>query len=277
MDGELESLIEKSWNQWDKYGDPGASDFIKEVCPVPPILFVGDRNAYKNSKIKVITVALNPSKNGAKKEIHEKEFPRWKSVTFSNIRVQPEEYLKGLEEYFYKDPNRNYFNAFEPILNGMETSFYVSGKGANQSFHNIALHTDLCSQLTTDPNWGGLGDGVKQKLAADASSLWEKLMMLFKPNLVLASFGEAHLKWIKLPPSDMKRQVEDINTWDTTFKIGEKPFIVNGLLFNDGSKNQHNSLFARGHGSRRPFMIKDEYKNELGRQLLQYLKDHGII
>ena len=185
-------------------------------------------------------------------------------------------YLKWLWEYFEKDPATTYFSAFEPILSGMETSYFGPGK-LNHESYRCALHTDLSSQLTTDPNWGYLDDEVKQKLASVASGIWNKLVALLEPNLILASFGERHLKWINLPPMDMNRCVEDINTWDTTFEIGEKPYIVNGLLLYADLNQRQKSLFARGYGSLRPFMIEDEYKKELGGQLFRYLKDNGVI
>jgi len=267
MDTELKDLIEETWAEYRTFE---SLDVVKKI---PPILFVGDLDGYKQSKIKVITVALNPSKKGAEPDVHAREFHERVGIDNATLSKKPEKYIKGLLEYFEKRPNMTYFNSFEPILNELETS-YGSVKLSHKSYQNRALHTDLCSQLTTDPNWGGLIDPtVQNDLAQASSSLWNKLVAQLKPNLILASFGESHLKWIKLPPYDLNRRVVDINTWDTTFKIGEKQYPVNCLWLNVGLQQPQKVFFALGQGSRRPFMINNEYKKEIGRQLFNLYEE----
>ena len=55
MDAELKALIEETWAEYKTFE---SLDVVKKV---PPIMFVGDVDAYKQSEIKIITVALNPS------------------------------------------------------------------------------------------------------------------------------------------------------------------------------------------------------------------------
>jgi hypothetical protein len=278
MDAVLETLIKKAWNQWDKYGDPRSSDFIKEVCPVPPVLFVGDLCAYKKSKIKVITVALNPSKKGSDSNIQSNEFPDWDvAKDMQSLKNQTEKYKKGLTCYFRNQPYRRFYGPFESILNGLDTSFYAVNQQCNQMFNNRALHTDLCSPLTTRPDWGNLDPNVQQKLGEDGSILWNELVRYLKPDVILGSFAEKNLNWVKLQPSNTNSCVVDISTWEIIYKVPKaNPYFVRSLSFEIGSEEPQNSLFIFGPFKGVRFPIDKKYKAELGKTLLQYLKDHGL-
>lgn len=273
MDAELKKLIEETWAVYRTFE---SLDVVKKV---PPILFVGDLSAYERSKIKVITVALNPSKNGADTGVHAREFREW-GIDNATLSEKPEKYLKGLQEYFEKDPATTYFSAFEPILNGMETSYYGPGKLDQESYDNRALHTDLCSQLTTNPNWGGLKNDVKKSLATVSSGLWIKLVKRLKPDLILVSFGKSYLKWINLELCDGTKRVSDLRTWDKIYDVpGAKPYIVNCLLIKTPLKKSETSVIAYGRNSTfgRPFNTASSNKKEIGRHLLRYMKDNGVI
>lgn len=274
MDAELKALIEETWAEYKTFE---SLDVVKKV---PPIMFVGDVDAYKQSEIKIITVALNPSKNGADPDVRAREFPEWFGIDNATLSKNPEKYLKGLQEYFEKDPATAYFRAFEPILNGMETNYYSPGKLGHESYHNRALHTDLCSQLTTEPNWGGLENDVKKSLAKTSSDLWIKLVKGLKPDLILVSFGTAYLKWLKLELCDGTKRVKDLRTWDKICEVpGKKPYIVNGLLHKIDLKQPPTGLIVHGRNSTfgQPFNTASGNKKEIGSNILRYMKDHGII
>lgn len=279
MDTELEVLIKKTWAQWDKYGDSKSKDYTKEICPVPPILFVGNLDAYQKSKIKVITVALNPSKKGSESNIQSSEFPDWDDV--KNIQIlknQPEKYLNGLTDYFDNKPYKRFYSPFETILNSMEASFYAVNREHDQRGNNRALHTDLCSPLTTRPDWGKLDPNLQRKLGVDGSILWNELVSYLKPDVILGSFGEKNLNWIKLKPSNTNSCIEDINTWGKIYKVPKtEPYFVRSQFFKIRSEQPRNSLFIFGPFKGVRFPIDKEYKTELGKLLLQYLNYYGTI
>jgi hypothetical protein len=278
MDEDLEILIKKTWDQWNKYGDPLSPYYIKEVRPLPPILFVGNLAEYRRSKIKVITVSLNPSKNGEDPATHAREFPAWVGVDSLTLKNQRERYLKGLNNYFEK-PYEKYFSKFEMVLNGMDISYYSSGKMDKQTYRNRALHTDLCSPLTTNPNWGYIDRNIQKSLGDAGSSLWNELVSNLKPDVILASFGKSYLKWIKLQLCDETKSVKDLHTWEKIYEIpGEKPYIVNGLLHKIDLKQPPTSLIAYGRNSTfgQPFNTTASNKKEIGRQLLIYMKNNGL-
>ena len=81
------------------------------VKPSVPILFFGGSNQYRSSKLKVIAVGLNPSRN---------EFPHHdRFLRFSNARkVYPriveeaayDKYLQALNGYFHDRPKIHWTN-----------------------------------------------------------------------------------------------------------------------------------------------------------------------
>lgn len=59
-------------------------------------------------------------------------------------------YLASLDAYFRTAPYTGWFNpSFEPLLRGLGASYYEAAP-------SVALHTDLCSPLATDPTWSRL-------------------------------------------------------------------------------------------------------------------------
>jgi hypothetical protein len=116
-----------------------------------PILFFGDSSKYFSSKLKVITLGLNPSK----KEFPDDEFLRFSSARKIYPRILEgacyDEYLSALNGYFgpTSHPYKGWFNSYEHVLSGLDCSYYGT-------VSNTALHTDLCSPLATDPTWSNL-------------------------------------------------------------------------------------------------------------------------
>lgn len=155
--------------------------------------FFGDSKAYFESKRKVVTVGLNPSRA---------EFPKGDRYSrFARARdVYPEildgrhhrEYLEALNGYFRNAPYRKWFNSYEPLLNGFGASYY-NGQS------NTALHTDLCSPLATDPTWSRLSQEQKAMLQASGIALWHELLRTLEPDAIICSVAKQHLGSIGFP------------------------------------------------------------------------------
>lgn len=198
---------------WELYRDAVNEGTAALVRPSIPILFFGDDEKYISSPLKVITVGLNPSRL---------EFPRGDPfLRFPAARqIDPQQpaldaHLEALRAYFRVRPYNAWFRpAFEPILNGLATSYY-DGTAAS-----TALHTDICSPLATDPTWTRLGK-VRAALTTAGLELWHRLIERLAPDVILISVARHHLDKIRFPK---------LGAWETVHRIERKnPFTVQAL------------------------------------------------
>lgn len=187
----MNNLIRESWEIY--YACQKQSFLVK---PSIPILFFGDSDKYFSSRLRIITLGLNPSRI---------EFPYGnRFLRFGKARnIYPrilegdfyDEYLRALNEYFQSPPNHPYapwFNSFEPLLKGLDCSYYGQAQ-------NTALHTDLCSPLATDPTWSKLKRDARDTLVDSGTMLWHRLTKRLSPDLIVASIARGHLDRIAFP------------------------------------------------------------------------------
>ncbi len=155
------------------------------MSPAVPILFFGDLDAYVNSQPRVLTVGLNPSRNEFPQGDPFQRFPLAEDATAGD----QQRYLDALSAYFRTRPYAQWFNSFEPLLNGMGASYY-HGRA------ETVLHTDICSPTATDPTWSQLGEADRRVLVDDGRTLWHELLAALQPNVVLLSVAKSHLEHI---------------------------------------------------------------------------------
>jgi hypothetical protein len=167
------------------YTDP---ELPREVLrPSVPILYFGDYRAYTKSCYRIVTVGLNPSRH----EFPETDpFARFPSLSASSSTIGEQSYLAALNRYFVTKPYASWFKAFDPILNGLEASYYPG-------WPSTALHTDICSPLATDPTWSGLDSRARATLQTAGLDLWHSLVELLAPQVMLISVARAHLESIR--------------------------------------------------------------------------------
>lgn len=151
-----------------------------------PILYFGDFPRYRHSPLRVVTVGLNPSKQ---------EFPSTDPYLRFPWMQQPmsqSQYANVLDTYFARNPYRDWFDpSYEDLFKGLGVSFYAD------MAESVALHTDLCSPLATDPTWSRLSDQAKASLVGPGVKLWHRLVAALQPHLVLASVGRKWLQQIR--------------------------------------------------------------------------------
>ena len=198
----LSSLIHDVWRLYER---PETARIV--VRPSIPILFFGDSQQYFASGIKAITVGLNPSR---------REFPA--DAPFDRFRHaqslypavldggQDQVYLAALNNYFHQRPYTSWFSCFEPVLNGMDCSYY-------RTRPNTALQTELCSPLATDPTWSGLSRAEHDLLMHDGVALWHRLVEYLAPDVILISVARAHLAKINF---------EVLEAWKTFYNNTER-------------------------------------------------------
>lgn len=157
-----------------------------------PILYFGDAGRYWSSRLRVITVGLNPSREEFLTADPWRRFPE--GSTIDSARPDLDRYFLALDRYFRSErhPYLRWFNmAFGAILRGLDSDYVGHAT-------NFALHTDLCSPLATDPTWSGLSR-AEQLTLRDGYELWHQLVEVLQPRVILMSVAERHLAHVSIP------------------------------------------------------------------------------
>jgi len=162
------------------------------TSPSIPILYFGDYPAYHKSETKIITVGLNPSHREFPIEDRFLRFRKAEKVSKSSnlTHLEIQLFLDSLNDY-YKDEPYKWFGCFEPMLNGLNSSYY------DNEYPNRVLHTDICSPLATDITWSKLNDRAQARLSYDGNKIWHSLVDFLAPDFILISVARRHLNKIR--------------------------------------------------------------------------------
>lgn len=229
------------------------------VTPAAPILFFGDLHAYRDSPLRLLTVGLNPSLHEFPVDEPFRRFP----LLESSIAPKPYRYLDALSAYFRTDPYRGWFSTFEPLLNGMEATYY-EGRAST------ALHTDICSPVATNPTWSRLGEDVRSVLAVDGGPLWHMLLEELRPQIVALSVAKAHLERIKFAPMTNWEVIHAFG-WTASGELRSRPYEISRRWYDVGGDR---SLFIFGAAAQKPFgTLATEQKQEAGELLLEAFRN----
>jgi len=158
-------------------------DFVvKDSMPIP---YFGDIEAFLGSPKKIVTAALNPSNV---------EFVNRCGARFDVAAGLAD--AAGLEatlsHYFKCNPYSKWFRSFEPVLNGLGASY--RGKISNAGYPATALHLDLCTPIATHPTWSRLTKEMQEELLGDGQQIFCELIDALKPDMIIASVGEKHIR-----------------------------------------------------------------------------------
>jgi hypothetical protein len=148
------------------------------INPSIPILYFGDLEQYRKSLLKIITVGKNPSHN----EFRLNKNDNYSFVRFPKWNEDEKNLIETLNDYFEEDPLKSWFSSFEPILNGLNASYYQGSR------INTAVHTDICSPLATDPTWSKLNENERDLFFKEGLSIWKQLIEELEPDIMLVSF-----------------------------------------------------------------------------------------
>lgn len=178
------------------------------VSPSMPVLYFGDLEKYRQSPLRVVTTALNPSRVEFPSASPFQRFPsaaKWAQIEVPNARRKAVQ--TALNWYFYVSPYRRWFDTLEPVLAGFGASFYGHGT-------NCALHTDLLSPVATDPTWRKLSEEDRDALALSGVKIWHGLIAEIRPHIVLLSVAAEHLA---------RLEFRNLTRWSVRMTMAEKP------------------------------------------------------
>lgn len=240
----------RAWRAFDR-----AAGRPCRVDPALPVLFFGDLAAYRASRLRVLTVGLNPSRNEFPPGDPFRRFPQ----AGDGRGRDPGPYVAALSAYFRTDPYRAWFRAYEPLLDGLGAAYGDGGA-------STALHTDICSPVATDPTWSRLPGRDRSALAVDGVPLWHVLVRGLRPHVVVLSVAKAHLERIRFRASTDWRLVHAFER-TRAGKARARPYEVRARWFDvDGAR----SLFAFGRAAQTPFgLLSDRQKRDAGVRLLE--------
>lgn len=242
-------LINKTFDYFDNFKN---ESFV--VNPSLPILYFGDLASYKRSDIKILTVGKNPSDN----EFRLKKSDKFSFVRFSSWNETTRNLIPTLNNYFEDKPLKLWFSCFEPILNGLRASYYKGKKT------NIALHTDVCSPLATDPTWSKLSKDNQNSLYKEGLFIWKELIEELQPDIMLVSIPSPLFKSIFQSTSKVIITFNEKKNGE----LRKKPYIVE--LYEYQLKNGKIVKVVYGQAANKPFdTIYDEQKFQIGKVLCQ--------
>lgn len=241
-----ENLIGKSFDYLDKHKE---NDFV--VKPSIPIIYFGNLSAYKISQLKVVTVGKNPSDN----EFRQKKNESFSFFRFKKWNPQNPNLIETLNHYFMDEPLKQWFSSYEPILNGLDCSFYGN-------YTNTALHTDICSPIATFPTWSNLGSN-QDLLFEEGFQLWKELIEELEPDLILIS-----LPFVLYKKIAEGEDIELLSFDDTKNGKRKTPYKVYSNIYYLKSGKRVKMIFGRA--AQKPFdKITNDQKNQIGQKCLK--------
>ena len=152
-----------------------------------PILFFGDLHAYFASRVRVLSVGLNPSLHEFPTDSPFRRFPLAEGVTLR----EPEPYL-GRSLCLL--PNRSLSRLVQRLRGAAQRA---GGASFYEGKPSTALHTDICSPVATDPTWSGLDWDEQNALEKEGGPLWHGLLEVLQPQIVTLSVASHHLSHIQ--------------------------------------------------------------------------------
>ena len=185
LDSNLKNIIDLYWEDFQS-----KKNLEYVVNPSIPIAWFGDMSAYLNSPRRILTVALNPSDKEFKKNNKESfslcRFPECKELHNKTKLNNSDKELLAISYNKYFTGERTYkrwFNAYENLLNILNSSYY-----SHNDYKNKAIHIDAYSGISTSVVWGKLTNNEKTKVSNIC--LFEKFLGYLKPDIALISINK---------------------------------------------------------------------------------------
>lgn len=216
----LAPLIDDAFSQFETFIQENASLAYSRGMP---ILYFGNLTAYAKAPKRIVTAALNPADGEFNIEGDyslKHRFPKYKTL------LKESTYLISLNAYFEERPYNWFKLGYEPVLNGLNASYY--GK---LFFKNTAIHTDVGSPICTKKLWSdpSFPKETRNQLQKNGKTLWFNLMRELEPDIILISVNERLMQ--ETFGQNWKKNAEVIwNSTEAANKRGYKDLLENGKL-----------------------------------------------
>lgn len=213
---EMQQLIQRAFQVQQAAQASGCT-----VPPEMPILYFGNLDAYRDSAVRIVTVAANPSSMEFPAHDPLERFSAWRPhVGQSMSPIAESAYQRALADYFTSTTAHwSWFRHLEPVLHGFDASFRAGKK-------NRALHTDLLSPVATHPKWGELKD-KQQTLMNKGVPLWHELIAVLEPHVLLVSVAPRYKSEIAFPIPAAWRVVHQIQKPGGLYRIEHQAVTLN--------------------------------------------------
>lgn len=188
----LADVAESAQQVWREAYAQFPEHVVPQSCAAP---WFGDSAAYALSPLRVVTAGLNPSGIEFPAEAPRLRFPNAREGDPASLTV-------ACDGYFRAAPYWQWFQAFEPALQGLGSSF--------RDGRSIALHTDLCSPVPTAPTWSELPTVVQWRLRSSGLPLWLTTLEALAPHVVLISTAIGPLRGLPFWEADRQRLVVEL-------------------------------------------------------------------
>jgi hypothetical protein len=129
----------------------------------------------------------------------------------------------------------------------------------------VALHTDICSPLATNPTWSGLSKAQQAALLGSGVLLWHRLVEYLQPDIVIASIARIHRERISF---DLHTQWESLHCVQRA-----NPYHVYASRRKLASGKQ--SVFVYGQAAQTPFgLVSRADQEKIGSSILEAARHH---
>jgi hypothetical protein len=245
----VDSISDLAVAAWDLHRDALVAGPPARVTPKSaPVLYFGDLGGYRASRLRVVTVGVNPSGEEFPTRRPWSRFPVEHIVAADDVLPLIPAYLRALNSYFEHEPYKRWFGAYEPALNGLGVSYY---DGAAEG---RALHTDVCTPVPTTPVWSSLERHEWRTLAPGGVALWHRLVDELEPHVILASIGARNYARIALEATGAEQVVYTVEQ--------KRPLQIRATRVQVGGGH---ALLVTGGAATTPFqMINQDQRRELG-------------
>lgn len=196
----MRNLVKDVWKEFNELKNEPMLKDKNVIVDTMPILYFGNLDAYKKSKLKIVTVSLNPSDMEFKKKKSDKDydffrFPQAKEL-YGKAELKDSEvdvYISCLNEYFKTNYYKDWFDDNRLVLfKGLNASYIYDEEDTKQGY-NVPLHIDMATPIATFPTWGKLGD-EKYIFMEKEKDTWKKLIELLSPDIMLMSLDTKYIK-----------------------------------------------------------------------------------
>ena len=177
----LKDIMIRCWKENVKIqstsSDPLNPVVVRESVPV---LWFGDIDSYAESKKRVVTVGINPSKQ---EFVPTRRFP----ISMSPTPPSFWDYKSAMSQYFSYNPYLRWFSPNECALNACDSTYGGKVKhyeGVESPITNTGLHIDIVAPLATKP-WGRLTPLEQSDLTKRFSGVFDELVEALDPDVLI--------------------------------------------------------------------------------------------